>query len=486
MPDVVVVGAGPGGMAAALSAAAAGLEVVLVDENPAPGGQIFRRPANGRAHRAPLPAYASALSPLRDGGAVSGVTSRLGATVWAIDEGNRVHLASADGTEMIAAAAVVLAGGTYEWPPPVPGWTLPGVMTAGGAQALLKGHGVVPGRRVLIAGTGPLILRVAAELAEAGVEVVAVLDVMAAGERWLASLGLLACPEVAGEGLALLWRLRRAGVPLFSGWLPRRISGRQAVEAVEAAPWDGRFRGPARRWQVDTVCLSYGLVPSVELAALRGCALDHDGCLGGWVPRRDPDMQTTVPGVYAVGDGAGVLGARVAVAQGRIAGAAIAERLGGLPESEAARIVAAARRTIRRLRPLGHYLGRAYRPRLELVDPIESDVMVCRCEEISAATITAEIEAGAHSLHEIKTACRAGMGPCQGRLCMPTIARMVARATGRALADVGFSRPRPPVKPLDLDQLAPVHSAAGGTGAGADHDETNPSATREPQPGSGK
>ena len=197
-------------------------------------------------------------------------------------------------------------------------------------------------------------------------------------------------------------------------------------------------------------------------------------------------MQTTVPGVYAVGDGAGVLGARVAVAQGRIAGAAIAERLGGLPEREAARIVAAARRTIRRLRPLGHYLGRAYRPRLELVDPIESDVMVCRCEEISAATITAEIEAGAHSLHEIKTACRAGMGPCQGRLCMPTIARMVARATGRALADVGFSRPRPPVKPLDLDQLAPVHSAAGGTGAGADHDETNPSATREPQPGSGK
>jgi thioredoxin reductase/bacterioferritin-associated ferredoxin len=477
MPDVIVVGAGPGGMMAALTAASAGLEVLLVDENPAPGGQIFRRPATDAGERAPLPDYASPLSALWHGGSVSGVTLRTGITAWAIDDTNRVYIAGADGSEVLEGSAVVVAGGTYEWVPPVTGWTLPGVVTAGGAQALLKGHRVVPGRRVLLAGSGPLILQVAVQLLNAGVTVAAVLDVMPRLDRWRAGLQVLGCPAIAGEGIALLARLRQARVPLLCGWMPKRILGDDEVTGIVAAPLDsrGRFRGTGeRRWDVDAVCLSYGLVPSVELVALRGCTLDYDAALGGWIPRRDGTMQTTVPGIHAVGDGAGVLGARAAVAEGRIAAAAIARRLGCLADDQAAAIIAPARRALKRLRPVRRYLGQVFRPRAELVDLIDDRAVVCRCEDVAKVAITAAITDGAHSLHEIKSACRVGMGPCQGRVCMPTISRMLARMTGRTLAEIGHPRPRPPVKPLGVDQLAPVPGAAervlraafGGASAG--------------------
>lgn len=460
MPDMVVIGAGPAGMAAALTAATAGAEVVVIDESPAPGGQIFRRPAADRdADYSRLPSYASSLGAFRNGDPVSGVTFRPQSMVWAIDDANAVYVAGPAGTEVLHANDVVIASGAYEWSPPVPGWTLPGVLTAGGAQALLKAHRVVPGRRVLLAGTGPLIVQVAVQLAEAGVHVAALLDVMPRHERWLANVHVLAHPAVAKEGMALLWHLRRRGIPVLPGWMVSEIRGDDTVTGVVAAPLDRRgrlCREAQRHWEVDTVCLSYGLVPSVELAALRGCELDYDAGRGGWVPRRDHRMQTTVAGVYAVGDGAGIRGARAAIAEGRIAGAAVAHGRGWMSASDAAAVRANARRILDRLQPVQRYLARVFRPRIELVDLIADTAVVCRCEEVTVGRVVSEIRNGARNLHEVKTSCRAGMGPCQGRLCMPTISRMLVRATAMTLAEIGYPRPRPPVKPLGLDQLTPV------------------------------
>lgn len=461
--DLIVIGAGPGGLAAAARAAACGISVVLLDEHRLPGGQIFRRPL---ALPAPaVPDYARSIQALYRGDAVPDLSYRPDHTVWAISGDNVVYAAGPEGTRRLTAPHIVLATGAYEWPVPMPGWTLPGVMTAGGAQSLLKASGRVAGQRVLVAGAGPLILQAAAQLAEAGAQVVAVLDAAPAAEWWASAARILAHPSLAGEGLSLLARLRAKRVPVKRGWTVVQMLGTEAVAGALVAPVgaDGRARRDVGEFiQVDAVCLGFGLIPSVELAALRGCALDFAPALGVWGVRRDPGMATSAAGVYAVGDGAAVHGARRAVIEGRIAGLAVAQSLGRTGGRDAAREMAALHKGLARLRPLDRYLASAFRPRTGLLDLAEDGVVVCRCEDVTARTVRNEIGNGARTLHEVKTSCRAGMGNCQGRNCMPTIARMLAAATGESPGTFGYPKPRPPVRPCGATGLSLAPASPSG------------------------
>lgn len=453
--ELAVVGAGPGGMAAATTAAELGVQLVLLDESAAVGGQIFRQPPPALAGRrgTPVPAYAS--ETFAKAGRLR-AAHRPGRTVWGFTDDNLLLAAGPDGVERYRADHVILATGAYDRPVPMPGWTLPGVFTAGGAQTLIKAQRVLPGERVLVAGAGPLILVLAAQLLDAGAEIAAVADISSSRERFRAGLGLARLWPVAREGLGYLWKLRRRGVPVLGGSSVVRIFGDARVTGAMVAPVDTAGRpqdGRRRRYDIDTVCLGYGFVPSIELTAVRGCALEHAPLRGGWIPRRSELLETTVPGVFAVGDCAGISGARVDLEEGRIAGLEVARRLGRIASHEAAGRIQAVRTGLAAFRPLRRYLETVYQPRPGLVELLEDSVVVCRCEDVTAGRIREEIGRGARSLQEVKSGTRAGMGYCQARMCTPAVTALLERQAGAGPGLIGAPSARPPVRPCTIGQL---------------------------------
>ena len=334
---LVIVGGGPAGMAAAIEAARAGVSCTLIDEAPQLGGQIYRQPPREFDVREPQSCGKDFTRGERLREAFHEIEGRVevlsGTSVLGVWGGREILYASERGCDRVIAERLILSSGAYDRPVPFPGWTLPGVMTAGGAQVLVKTMRIRPGQRALVTGTGPLLLVVANQLHEAGVEVVAVLE---AGR---VSRLPRAIPKVWGEWGLLKdawdsWRgLRHAAIPLLFNHTIFEAHGQGEVTGASFGPVDparlATAQDKAQKADVDLVVAGFGFVPNTELTELAGCRHRYVHEVGGWVPERDALMQTTVPGVFAVGDGAGVAGALVAVEEGRVAGVTAADQLRG-------------------------------------------------------------------------------------------------------------------------------------------------------------
>ncbi|GAA1789150.1 NAD(P)/FAD-dependent oxidoreductase [Luedemannella flava] len=437
--DVAVVGAGPAGLAAAGAALAAGRTVALVDAGSRPGGQFWRHP-EGRppADRA----YQELVGAIDDGR----LTRLVDAAVWfaeAGDDGFRLHTAKG----VVTAARVVIATGAYDRVVPFPGWDLPGVVTAGGAQALIKGSGVAVGRRVVVAGAGPFLLSVAAGLVKAGADVPVVVE---AGDprRYAARPGaLLAAPGKLIEAARYAATFAARRVRYRTRHAVTAAHGTDAVEAVtiSALDRDGNpVAGGERRVACDAVAVSYGFVPQLELALALGCGtrVDVDGNL---VLAVDDRQRTTVDGVYAAGEVTGVGGWALAVAEGRLAGASAA----GAP--------APARTPVARLRRFAAAMHRAHRVPGGWPRWVSDATLVCRCEEVTAGAVRAAVtELGATDARAVKLFARPGMGWCQGRMCGYATACLTAVACERptTMADLAAFAHRPVAQPVTLGELA--------------------------------
>jgi hydrogen cyanide synthase HcnB len=460
---LIVVGGGPAGIAAATEAARAGLRCLLVDEAPSLGGQIYRQLPREFRVRDPRGLSREHRRGDRLRGEFARFADRIevrsGTSVLDIVDSRQVVCASPDGgTEWLAAERLVLATGAYDRPSPFPGWTLPGVITAGGVQTLVKTMRVRPGDRALVAGTGPLLLVVAGQLHRAGVEVLAVLEagrsaftagtIRPAWRQW----GLLA------DGCRYRLGLARAGIPVRYHHTVFAAHGDRGLDSVTYGPVDAAdwrpIRKRQRRIEADLLVVGFGFVPNVELCELAGCRTEYHHRVGGWVPVRDATMQTTVPGVFAAGDGAGVAGALVAVEEGRIAGITAAEQAGAISTAEAERRRAPSERRLRSLAGVREVLDEISYPRPGLGELATDATILCRCEEVTHAEVHAAIAEGARDLQAVKLLTRLGMGACQGRTCAPSAAATLCAATGGAPADVGRINPRPPVKPVTLGALA--------------------------------
>jgi len=469
--SLVIVGAGPAGLGAAIEAARAGLRCTLLDESAHLGGRIYRPPPEA-FHVVAAPALGRdfqrgerlrhEFSEVADQVEVLSGASVLG--IWnSGNSGRELLWTSGHSSAMLRAERLVLATGAYERPVPFPGWTLPGVMTAGGVQTLIKTMQVKPGRRALVAGTGPLLLVVANQLHHAGVEVVAVLE---AGKP---SWSPRQVPKVWGEWGLLrdAWTywcgLRHAGIPLLFNHTIFAAHGEGAVETASYGPVDANDWRPlkerATRVEVDLVVAGFGLVPDTALTQSTGCRHEYVHELGGWIPVRDAFMRTTVPGVFAVGDGAGVAGSLVALEQGRVAGITAAEQTGALNAREADRRRAAPLRRLRSLARARRVLDEISRIRPGLSQLASEETLACRCEEVTFSEIRAALAAGAQDLQAVKLFTRLGMGPCQGRNCAASMAMSISQATGRTLEQVGQINPRPPMKQTTLD---PLDAVGGG------------------------
>lgn len=459
--EVLVVGGGPAGLAAAATAAETGADVLLVDDRAGLGGQYYKQPLDPAASDRQHAAGRALIVRVR----AAGVRVYSGVRIWGADGPGRLYAARGRERFEFRASRLILATGAYERAVPFPGWTLPGVMTTGAGQSLLRGYQVTPGSRLLVAGNGPLNVQLAAEVVRAGGTVAGLVELasMFSPRRAIEALRMAAsAPALTRDGLGYLAGLRRARVPILTGRAVIRVEGDGRAERAVVARLDAgglAVPGTEIAFDVDAVCVGLGFMPGNELARLLGLRHGIDSRSGGCVAERSPSGRSSLEGVWVAGDGAEVRGAKVAQSAGMLAGAEAAASLaagprpGGLAGPRPGPDLRAVSRHRDRHERFQRALWRVYNaPALfsQLADP---ETIVCRCENVTLGTI--DRAAGeVHSAGALKRLTRAGMGACQGRFCGFVVTELVRQSTGvRVDALSGFA-PQPPMRPTPLWVLA--------------------------------
>jgi len=452
--DLLIVGAGPAGMAAAVMARHCGLSVHVVDDQSEPGGQVWRAvetvAATQRAARlgAAYQVGADRAATFRSCGAIFEPQCQL----WQIEPGFKAFTTRAGRAGKIGAKAIILATGAQERPAPFPGWTLPGVMTVGAAQIMLKTADSVPEKPVWIAGCGPVTLLYATQLLAAGGRIAGLLDTTPRARlatalrhlpRALGRLGDLA--KGLGWALALKW----AGLPTVRHVCELQAEGRQRLERVCYRCDNGRSGEVA----ADVLLVHEGVVPNIHVPLTLGCNVSWHVDQQCFVPVLDVWGETSKQNVFVAGDGAGIGGAEVAEIRGRLAALRVASRLGMLSEDDAGAAARPEFVALARALALRPFLDALYAPRLQVFAPAD-ETLACRCEEVTAGELRARAAEGRPGVNQLKAFTRAGMGPCQGRQCAYTMAHIIAAIQHRPVAEVGLFRMRPPLKPVTLGELA--------------------------------
>ncbi|MEQ4206979.1 FAD-dependent oxidoreductase [Actinopolymorpha sp. B9G3] len=462
--DVAVVGAGPAGLTAATTMAGHGLRVVLLDAGGRPGGQFFRHRDDAAAD-AHGPGFRALRSTLAAEVAAGRLTYRPRHQVWTVERAARrftVHALdeSGDGEPRPCRAeadTLVVATGAYDRQLPFPGWDLPGVVAAGGAQALLKGSGVLVGKRVVVAGSGPFLLPVAAGLAEGGARVVGVYEASRMRGYLEHVRAVARHPARLAEAASYAARLARHRVPYRTGHAVVAAYGDASLTGVTVARLDAQrrpIRGTESAVPGDALAVGFGFTPHVDLLVELGCELSGDHAGGSPVVAVDLDQRTTVEGAYSAGETTGIGGAALAQVEGELAGLAVA----------AAHGIAVDERQVRRLRTrraglraFAAVLDQVHAPPDGWTAGLPDDTLVCRCEEVTAGTVRRAVrELGATDPRSVKLLTRTGMGWCQGRICTAATVELTAALTSRPVAvedTIALAR-RPFAHPVPLGVLA--------------------------------
>lgn len=442
-PHLAVVGAGPAGLGAAIAARQAGLRVTVIDDQVEPGGQIWRSAAS-----VPLD-HARSIGPEYMAGRQrvgeflsSGAEYLPQHTLWQIEyDGDQpvLYCVGAGVSRVLRPDYVLLATGAVERPMPIPGWTLPGVMTAGGLQILLKSAQLCPDKAVL-AGGGPLLWLLAAQMIEAGTPPLAVIESVPVSS-YLAALRFLPKalrhPDPLKKGMGLITRVISAGVPIYRGTRDLAIHGEGRVEAMSFTAWSGA----RKRIEAETIGLHQGVVPNQQATRLLRLSHKWVATQHAFAPKRDHDLMVA-PRLYLAGDGAGIGGADVAWLEGQI--------VGSLVSGKNVHSLRQALVTARASRP---FIDRLYLPAEHIRHPAD-DTVICRCENVTAGQIRQAVRDGAPGPNQVKFMLRPGMGPCQGRVCGLLVSETVAQCQGRDMNEAEYFRIRPPLKPVSLAVIA--------------------------------
>ncbi len=466
--DVIIIGAGPAGMSAAVELSEAGRRVIVLDMQPTPGGQIFRsletnlaaRPATNELLDALGSTYLAGEALIARFRALTEIDYRPDTTVWDLRTDGTVGWLRGDAAGYIRAPDVILANGAMERPVPFPGWTLPGVMTAGAVQTLLKAGRLKPDGRIVLAGTGPLIFLLAEQLRCLGIRPAMVARTDRLTDSIAASrvIRLAALPAIL-KGAVWLGKLKVAGIAMKTGVSALRAQGNGRVESVTLTVANKQVTIPC-----DLLVVHDGIVPSIDLAHGAGLALEWRDNDSSWRPETSLDGTATVaPGplmsdgpcrIRVSGDARVIGGGEAAIAHGRHVATVI---LGQACDRDK-EVVKAGRRDAAKTAAAVHR-AMAYRPFIESAFPLgiaknlpPDEAIICRCEELSAGTLRAAIAEGATDMNLVRGTSRCGMGPCQGRSCSVTLARLLSEANPH-LRPSPF-RARPPFRPLPLGALA--------------------------------
>lgn len=444
--NILIIGAGPAGTRAAEVLAGQGLQFTVVDEAPASGGQVYRRqPAGFR--RSPTLRYgfeaakAEALHATFDA-LRKRVDYRPDTSVWSI-ENNVAFTLGPDGVERIPFGALLLCTGGVDRILPIPGWTLPGAFSLGGAQIALKAQGCAIGKRVAFMGSGPLLYLVAYQYAHAGATVAAVLDTARFSDALSVIPGLLAGGTTLAKGLWYQNWLRCNGVSLKRGVRPVSVDGEKHVTGLRYCD----VRGRERHIDCDAMAFGWGVKPECQLAELAGCEMRFDAMARQWLPECDAEGRSSAAGVYLAGDGAGVMGAEAAEYRGELAAIALLSDRGVAVDVRRREHL---KNRLRRLMRFRNALERALPYPEGLAAALADDTIVCRCEGVTAGDIRQSQSLEPDEINRAKAYTRLGMGRCQGRMCGIAAAEILAHQKGVGLAEIGRLRGQAPIKPLHI------------------------------------
>jgi NADPH-dependent 2,4-dienoyl-CoA reductase/sulfur reductase-like enzyme len=439
-------------MAAAATAAKYGMEVVVLDEQQQCGGQIYRN-----VTKSPLPEmgllgkdYEAGIGQTRIF-EQSAIDYHTKCAVWYLDRTRSMGILKNGTSNRFMADNIIIATGAQERPMPIPGWQLPGVMSAGAGQILFKSAAMVPDRGVVMAGSGPLLLLLVWQYLRAGVSIRAILETAPSSNRVKALSHLpkaLSAGEYLWKGLRLMMSIRKARIPIYKNVCDLRAEGDTSLQLIT-------FTSAGRTHTMDAalLLLHLGIIPGLHLPQAAECEMSWDDAQQCWVPRVDPWGQSSRDRIYIVGDGAGIEGATAARFSGQLAGLQVACETGYLDSTQRDQLAAPIRKARNRHRLIRPFLDALYRiPESNLNPPDET--MVCRCEEISAGEIREVVQAGCIGPNQVKAFTRCGMGPCQGRMCADTVAWIIAMARGESMFETGRYRVRPPLKPITLGQIS--------------------------------
>jgi len=459
----VIVGAGPAGIRAASVCAAHGIRPIVIDEAARAGGQIYRRPP---AHfkRTPQTLYGTeAARATAVHAAIDGVQDRIDhrpdSLVWNVQDNvlDVLH-GPTQTTRTVPYGQLIVATGATDRVLPVPGWTLPGVYTLGGAQVALKFQGCAIGSRVVFAGTGPLLYLVAYQYAKAGVDVAAVLDTARFGDQFAAVPAMLRQPAVFAKGVYYVAWLRAHGVALHNGVRLVRMQGDERVRSVVWA--EG---GHERSLDCDAVGFGYALRSETQLADLLGCRFAFAPMHRAHLPERDAAGRSSVPGVYLAGDGAGIMGADAAEWAGELAALTLLADHGVAVDTQRAN---ALQQKLEKLMGFRAGLERAFPFPDDWAAQAPDELVVCRCENITAGELRRSIaDSGADEMNRLKALTRVGMGRCQGRMCGVAAAEILAQATGQPVQQVGRFRGQAPIKPIPIHLVHALDASHEGVAA---------------------
>ena len=455
--DVLVVGAGPAGMGAAIEAARAGAKTIVVDGFSRAGGQYWiQPPSHLKARESQVKEGTTQIAELKN----LGVEMFSNSEVWGVLPGNRV-LARGQNDESIEfiGKTLVVCTGAHDLVYPFPGWTLPGVMTAGGGQRFAKLSGKSPGNRVVVAGSGIFLWAVAASVVKAGGNLVGLVE---ARRNRLAVMNLLMrYPEKWIEAYRLLLPVIRAGTPLLAGQFVKSAKGNGHLESICVGPLsnNGSKISEDRNIEADCLLVSHGFRPITEITSLLRCAHDFNPRKGGWFCKTDfATGATSVETVFAAGEVTGVAGARPGFLRGALAGLSAAQSIGfssGNLNKKRQRIC----QELKRAQAFADKLGEMFEPLPGMASLVANETLVCRCEEVTWGEVLTAWNDGADNLYGIKLWTRIGMGRCQGRICGDALAALLADKFNADQEQLLFNQPRLPIRPVSLSQVQESLSA---------------------------
>lgn len=456
--DVLIVGGGAAGIAAAVVAARSGCTVTLLDNGPAVGGQYYRgaQPPDGGSGLS----YDALRRAFDDLVADDRIDLRLGTSAYAVerrDGGFAVRTRGDDRhrsrVEVIDAGAVVVATGAFDRQLPFPGWTIPGVMSGGAAQALVKGSGVLPGQRIVVAGTGPFLLAVAHALISAGGNVVAVVEANDPLGLARHARSVLPAASKSTDLAKFVASLAKQRVPYLRRHRVRRAEGAGRLDSVTVTRVDAGWRGiggTERTLACDTLAIGYGFTAQTDLAGQLGTRM-RIGSDGGLAIDVDERQRTSVPGLLAAGETTGIGGVDLARMEGLIAGVSAVEHCGRRPALSDAAVIRGMK-DVAKLRGFADALHATFPVRDGWREDVDDATLICRCEEVSAGTVRQAVsDLGARDARSVKLLTRAGMGWCQGRVCAPAVDALCGFDSAASLIGGSF---RPVAVPVPLGAIA--------------------------------